>query len=72
MPQYNLIIEYDGEQHFKPISAFGGEDGFWTTITHDAIKNQYCEDNNINILRIPYWEFDDIEKLIKDKLNSLK
>lgn len=72
LPQYNLIIEYDGEQHFKPISVFGGEDVFWTTVTHDAIKNQYCEDNDIDLLRIPYWEFDNIEKLIKDKLNSLK
>ena len=72
LPQYNLIIEYDGEQHFKPISVFGGEDAFWTTVTHDAIKNQYCEDNDIDLLRIPYWEFDNIEKLIKDKLNGLK
>ena len=75
--KYCLIIEYDGQQHFKPVD-FAGKGEEWSiqnmreTQRRDAIKNQYCEDNNINILRIPYWEFDDIEKLIKDKLNSLK
>ena len=75
--KYCLIIEYDGQQHFEPVD-FAGKGEEWSiqnmkeTQRRDAIKNQYCEDNNINILRIPYWEFDDIEKLIKDKLNSLK
>lgn len=71
LPAYNLIIEYDGEQHFDIKHSFSGEDGFVNTIIHDAIKNQYCEDNNINILRIPFWEFDNIEKLIKEKINNI-
>ena len=71
LPQYNLIIEYDGEQHFAIKHAFD-EDSFWITVVHDAIKNQYCEDNNINILRIPYWEFDNIEELITNKLIDLR
>lgn len=69
--KYNLIIEFDGIQHFKPISKFDGEEGFVTRVLHDAIKNQYCEDNNINILRIPYWDYDNIEKLIKEKINQI-
>ena len=68
LPNYNLIIEYDGEQHFDIKHSFDGEKSFWETILHDAIKNSYCEDNNINILRIPFWEFDNIERLIKEKL----
>ena len=71
IPKYNLIIEFDGIQHFKPISKFEGEEGFSIRILHDAIKNQYCEDNNINILRIPYWDYDNIEKLIKEKINQI-
>lgn len=71
LPDYNLIIEYDGEQHFDIKHSFSGEDGFVNTIIHDAIKNQYCEDNNINILRIPYWEFDNIEELIKEKIKNI-
>lgn len=44
------IIEYDGEQHFRDISFFN----FETTRKHDLIKNKYCFENNIPIIRIPY------------------
>ena len=72
LPNYNLIIEYDGEQHFDMKHSFNGEKSFGETVLHDAIKNSYCEDNGINILRIPFWKFDDIEKLIKEKLIILR
>ena len=62
---YNLCIEYDGEQHFKPIR---GNESFELTKYHDNIKTKYCELNNINLLRIPYWERDNIEKILIDAL----
>ena len=68
----NLAIEFDGEQHFKPVDFFGGNEKFYNTIIRDAIKNQYCEDNGINILRIPYWESKNIEEIIKKKINNLE
>ena len=71
LPQYNLIIEYDGRQHFMIVDKFGGEEDFIKRIIHDAIKNQYCEDNNINILRIPYWEQFKIENLISQTIENL-
>ena len=64
----NLIIEFDGEQHFKPNF---GDTAFNEIIYHDAIKNAYCEDNNINILRIPFWEFRNMEEIVKNKINEL-
>lgn len=69
IPNLNLIIEYDGEQHFKPKEKFGGEDGFINTIIHDAIKNQYCEDNKIKIIRIPYWDFNNIKEILEKHIN---
>lgn len=73
LPNYNLIIEYDGEQHFDVNRAFNSnENKFWETVIHDAIKNSYCEDNNINILRIPFWEYNNIKEIIKNKLNINK
>lgn len=48
------IIEYDGAQHSKPIPYFGGEKEFEMTQIRDKIKNDYCRDNNIPLLRIPY------------------
>ena len=73
LPNYNLIIEYDGEQHFDVNRAFNSnENKFWETVIHDAIKNTYCEDNNINMLRIPFWEYNNIKEIIENKLNINK
>lgn len=55
LPQYNKCIEYDGRQHFEPVDIFGGEEDYKVTVLHDQIKNKYCEDNNIPLLRIPYY-----------------
>ena len=70
LPDYNLFIEYDGEQHFMPIGFFGGEEEFKRRQEHDKIKNKYCEDNHINLLRIPYWE-QNIETIINNHLQRL-
>lgn len=72
VPQYNLAIEYDGEQHYKPEIFFGGEEAYKIRHRHDLIKNKYCEDNNINLLRIPYTVTgEDIGKVIQNKLDEL-
>ena len=72
IPSLNLAIEYDGEQHFDPKHSFNGEIGFGETVLHDAMKNAYCKDNNINLLRIPYWEFNNIENIICQEIEKLK
>ena len=54
LPDYNVCIEYDGGQHFKPVKWFGGEEGFRKTQERDEIKTQYCKNNNIPLLRIRY------------------
>ena len=51
---YNTIIEYDGEQHFRPIDFFGGEEGFSKIVFNDNIKNSYCEKQKINLIRLSY------------------
>lgn len=61
-----FLIEYDGEFHFK---KFYENQNFERLQEHDKLKNQYCEDNDIPLLRIPYWEFDNIEKILEDNLN---
>ena len=75
LPQYNLFIEYDGQQHYKPVRFFGNDKDaeyvFKRTQEHDKIKNRYCKDNNINLLRIPYWETKNIETIINNCLQRL-
>lgn len=51
---YNTIIEYDGEQHSRPIDFFGGEESFNKTTHNDTIKNNYCLEHHINLIRLPY------------------
>lgn len=65
------LIEFDGKQHYEPIEWFGGEEGFELTKQRDEIKNKYCQENSINLLRIPYWECDNIEYLIEGYLDNL-
>ena len=72
LPSYNLVIEFDGIQHFEPVEHFGGEKNFQITQKRDRDKNEYCKKNNINILRIPYWEFDNIENIICQEIEKLK
>lgn len=76
LPEYNLMIEYDGEQHYMPVS-FGEKDlnkvnnKFELIQEYDQLKNNYCEQNNINLLRIPYWEKQNIENIIYNYLQRL-
>ena len=58
-----VLVEYDGKQHFEPIEFFGGAEGFELRKRHDEIKDKYCQDNNIQLIRIPYTMDD--ESIIK-------
>lgn len=55
------LIEYDGEQHFKSIKHFGGEEQFKKQQEIDKRKNEYCKKQGIELLRIPYMDFDKID-----------
>lgn len=66
----NLMIEYNGGQHYFPVKYFGGYDKFIKQTKRDAIKKWYCFFNNIDLLIIPYWE-KDIEGVLKHKLGLL-
>lgn len=65
LPLYNVLIEYDGEQHFKPRKQFGGIEAFKIAKNNDNIKTEYAAKNNIPLLRIPYTKFDYIEQEIQ-------
>ena len=55
LPQQNICIEYDGQQHFEVVDFFGGKNGFEYRKNNDRIKNNYCKSHNIKLLRIPYY-----------------
>jgi len=68
LPNFNICIEYDGEQHF----------GKWFTKIkidfniiklHDNIKNEYCKNNNIKLIRIPYTKINKINTILSNIMN---
>lgn len=64
------LIEVDGRQHYEIVEHFGGESEYEYVKKHDNIKNKYCKDNNIKLIRIPYWEFkkNNYINILKNKL----
>ncbi|BDX38892.1 hypothetical protein CYCD_22470 [Tenuifilaceae bacterium CYCD] len=72
IPSRNLLIEYDGEQHFKITrgDTFGGEVGLEKRKINDAIKNQYALTKKINLLRINYRQLSKIEDILSKALEE--
>ena len=54
------IIEYDGKQHFNATEYFGGEEQLKITQQNDIIKNNWCNKNNIPLIRIPYTKYNNL------------
>ena len=69
----NIICEYDGQHHYMPVNFNGKSDEeakehFLYVQRHDKIKNEYCEKHNIKIIRIPYWDYKNIEKILDKEI----
>ena len=68
------LIEYDGEQHFCPRPVKNAYDEsvkrFESTAKRDLVKNKYCEDNNIPLLRIKYDQEKLIDTMVLDCINN--
>lgn len=69
---YNLCIEFDGRQHFESNEYFGGEERLKTTQKRDRIKDDYCMENSINLLRISYYDIDDIDGILDEEFKRLR
>lgn len=68
--ELNVAIEYNGKQHYEPVSYFGGKDGFLKTIELDKIKKQKCKRYGCKLIEVKYDE--DLQKtveLIKTRYN---
>ena len=66
------LIEFDGEQHYEQNiknSGWNTYEKYQYTLKNDLKKNQIAKDNNIPLVRIPYWERDNItlKLLLEDK-----
>lgn len=65
-------IETDGLQHDLPVEKFGGIKEFEKRKKYDEIKNNYCKDNNIELIRIKYNEYKNMENILVEKFELNK
>jgi len=68
LPDFNLCIEFDGIQHFEPVSFFGGKIGYELIRIKDKIKDQYCLKHGLRLIRIPYYNFNRIDQIIEETI----
>lgn len=64
------LVELDGEQHYHPVKAWGGKEGFERRTMLDNMKNKYCQEHNIKLYRIPYWNFNKINEEMKNIIDK--
>jgi hypothetical protein len=72
LPEYNIAIECQGEQHFTAIKHFGGEANLKDTIRRDLKKKKICEKNGIKILYYTNYICEESKGMIFDKTEILK
>ena len=65
LPKYNIAIECQGEQHYKSIKHFGGEERLIKQIEKDKLKKQLCDENNVKLLYFANEKYD--ENIITDE-----
>ena len=71
---FNIAIEYDGEFHYKPVmlgktlTYKTAYENMINTQKRDNIKDTYCQDHKINLIRIPFWDQIYMEDILFDKL----
>lgn len=70
LPIENMVIEFDGEQHYREHSFFQKREGLEDIKRRDEIKNDYCNTHNIQMLRISYKQIENIENLLNKYVNT--
>ena len=66
VPSQNILIEYQGIQHYEPIDYFGGDHAFKLQQKHDKMKLDYAKTHHYNLITVPYTEdtFSKIKKYL--------
>ena len=54
LPEYNILIEYQGKQHYENNGFFGGEEQFKKQQYHDRLKKEYAKKNHYKLLELHY------------------
>lgn len=68
IPEHNICIEFDGEQHYT--GTFNGKK-IQNQAANDFMKSAFCKKKGINLIRIKYTDFENIEKIICEKFDKI-
>jgi very-short-patch-repair endonuclease len=75
LEEMNICIEFDGVHHFKKEEHFGGNRPAWYAKTdyenikfRDGLRDSYCSEKGIKMIRIPYWKKDQIDTILTEEL----
>jgi hypothetical protein len=71
LPDLNILIEYDGELHYIPVTFFGGHKTLNRIKINDKEKNTLAELHNIHLIRIPYIRYGVLENFLEYKISKL-
>lgn len=63
------LFECQGEQHYKPVEEFGGDNKYQEQLKNDELKKKYAKEHNIKLIEIPYTskKVEQIEKILKER-----
>lgn len=50
LPELRLAIEHQGEQHYRPLSVFGGEEAHLRVVARDELKRRLCMENGVEVV----------------------
>lgn len=72
---HNTVIEYDGQQHYEPVLFYTddieeAQKRLEKNQKRDKIKDDYCKNRNIKMIRIPYWEYTNIDNILKETITK--
>jgi hypothetical protein len=76
LKEFDICMEYQGEQHYRHVNFSGKmttdemEENLKGVQKRDKIKKDYCNNNNILLIEIPYWDFKNIESIILNVINT--
>lgn len=69
LPEYNILIEYDGEFHYFPIL---NKDILKEQKDNDRIKNNFSKENSIKLIRIPFINYNNLDEIIFNLIDRLR
>lgn len=70
LKDYNTLIEYQGEQHYRAVKFFGGEEHFQRQLANDEAKVKFCQDNGYFLVVIPYYDYNKIDDYLNQIIGS--